>query len=121
MGNKLSSWGGELRVEVERANALIADKENVKKLWKRVDFNGNGFVSLAEVDKMVVMDQASGGLFKDFNNKPALIRAYKASCGGGKNADWIERQEFPFLLRNLCVVVFVSSCVCICVWCGQLW
>lgn len=101
MGNKLSSWGGELRVEVDRANSLLADRAYVKKLWKRVDFNGNGYVSLAEVDKMVVADAASNGLFKDFNNKPALMRAYKASCKGGKNADWIERKEFPFLLRNM--------------------
>ena len=103
MGAKLSTWGGELRVEVDRANALLQDRQNVKRLWRSVDFNGNGYVSLAEVDKMVVADQASGGLFRDFNNKPALMRAYKASCAGGKNADWIERKEFPFLLRNMCV------------------
>mmetsp|Transcript_44894 Transcript_44894/g.66012 ORF Transcript_44894/g.66012 Transcript_44894/m.66012 type:complete len:385 (-) Transcript_44894:225-1379(-) len=101
MGNKLSSWGGELRAEVERANALLTDKKNIRKLWKKIDFNGNGYISLAEVDKMVVADAGSGGLFKDFNNKPALMRAYKASCAGGKNADWIERKEFPFLLRNM--------------------
>jgi Ca2+-binding EF-hand superfamily protein len=101
MGAKLSSWGGELRTQVDRANAIMTDATQVKRIWQRVDFNGNGYVSLAEIDKMVVEDHATGGLFKDFNNKPALMRAYKASCSGGKNTDWIERDEFPFLLRNM--------------------
>jgi len=71
------------------------------KIWREVDFNGNGYVSLAEIDKMVVEHAASGGIFKEFDNKPALMRAYRASCRGGKKGDWVERGEFPFLLRNM--------------------
>ena len=51
----------------------------------------------------MVVEQASigKGLFKNFNNKSALMRAYRSSCLGGKKADWVERKEFPFLIRNL--------------------
>jgi Ca2+-binding EF-hand superfamily protein len=86
---------------VEKCRALLAP-EKVKELWSRVDFNGNGYVSLAEIDKLVVeMQSDPASPFQGFNNKPALMRAYKASCLGGNNADWVERKEFPFLIRNL--------------------
>jgi hypothetical protein len=81
---------------------VLKDKDQIKELWSEIDFNGNGYVSLAEIDKMVVQQALIGkGLFKNFNNKSALMRAYKASCLGGKKAAWVERREFPFLIRNL--------------------
>ena len=86
---------------IEKCKALLA-KDKIRELWSRVDFNGNGYVSLAEIDKMVVeMQNDQESPFFGFNNKPALMRAYKASCLGGKKADWVERKEFPFLIRNL--------------------
>lgn len=94
---------GAYQASIDQCVALLKDKKAVKDLWTRIDFNGNGYVSLAEIDKMVVeMEKGGKGIFaKGFNNKPALMRAYKASCMGGRKADWVERREFPFLLRNM--------------------
>jgi Ca2+-binding EF-hand superfamily protein len=77
--------------------------ESLHDLWKQMDFNKNGHVSLAEVDKLVVsMATKSEGPFKNFDNKPALMRAFKVTCGGtGSDSDLVEPGEFPLLVRNL--------------------
>jgi Ca2+-binding EF-hand superfamily protein len=60
-------------------------------LWNRLDYNGNGMLSLAEIDKGIVESHPN------LNHKPAIMRAYKA-CD--KNDDgFITKKEFPFLLR----------------------
>ena len=41
-----------------------------------MDYNGNGALSLAEIDAAVVE------LYPGFNNKPALMRAYHAADSG---------------------------------------
>ena len=66
-------------------------------LWARVDSNGNGNVSLAEIDLVVV------ARYPLLNNKPALMRAYKQTClaDGGDGDAWVEPKEFPMLLVNL--------------------
>jgi len=93
---------GSYQDAIDQCVSVLKDKEQIRELWSEIDFNGNGYVSLAEIDKMVVEQATIGkGLFKKFDNKPALMRAYKASCLGGKKADWVERREFPFLIRNL--------------------
>jgi hypothetical protein len=51
----------------------LNDKAFLDETWAKLDFNGNGMVSLAEIDKMVV-EQPDWQLC---NNKPALMRAYK--------------------------------------------
>jgi Ca2+-binding EF-hand superfamily protein len=62
-------------------------------LWNRLDYNGNGLLSLAEIDKGIVDS------YPNLNHKPAIMRAYKA-CD--KNDDgFITKKEFPFLLRYL--------------------
>eukprot|EP01052_Picozoa_sp_SAG31_P049628 SAG31_NODE_10956_length_1079_cov_0.942857_1_plen_212_part_01 len=58
-----------------------------------MDVNGNGMLSLAEVDKAVVE------LFPDFDHKPALMRAYKAADVSGDGL--IRRNEFRLLLKYL--------------------
>jgi hypothetical protein len=51
--------------------------------------NGNGIVSLAEIDRWVV------DAFPILNNKPALMRAFKtATLKEGDGDEWIERHEF---------------------------
>lgn len=70
------------------------------KLWRCLDYNGNGYVSLAEVDKFVVEK------YPLLNHKPALMRAFQASKNvngtqTGFAADNIERKEFKLLLINL--------------------
>ena len=73
MGAGRSSLSDDLvKQDIAECKKLL-EIESLKALWLRIDFNGNGYVSLAEIDKMVV-DMASGnsGPFKDFDNKPAL-------------------------------------------------
>lgn len=85
------------KLEIE-FNDITADKKKLAKLWNRIDYNGNGLVSLAEIDKLVV-DQ-----YPQLNHKPALMRAYKWACSaasGGDGDDWVEKKEFRTLLAAL--------------------
>ena len=63
------------------------------KLFRRLDPNGNGLLSLAELDKGVIE------LFPNFNNKPAIMRAYKAADKSGDG--FVTRNEFGYFLRFL--------------------
>lgn len=75
---------------------FMADKEQLRAQWKKLDFNGNGNVSLAEIDKWIVEQ------YPLLNSKPALMRAYKkTTIKDGDGDAWVERKEFLALLRNL--------------------
>jgi len=80
-----------------------SDVNNLKQLWRRLDFNGNNVVSLAEVDKLVVEMTAGGAWPEWLNNKPALMRAFQKSKGGvdGRRGDFVEKCEFSDLLLNI--------------------
>lgn len=94
---------------IEQAKALIRDKAHLKELWASMDINGNGKVSLAEIDRMVVdLSNRSPGpeqqLWQSFNKKPALMRAYQFTTHmDGRKIDdaYVRRNEFVGLLRNL--------------------
>ncbi|CAJ1353480.1 unnamed protein product, partial [Effrenium voratum] len=74
----------------------------LRQLWKRLDYNGNGIVSLAEIDKMVEEMVAGGAWPAWLNNKPALMRAYKKTIlKDGDGDDWVTKREFHNLLLNL--------------------
>jgi Ca2+-binding EF-hand superfamily protein len=79
----------------KEALAVIKDKAQMKSLWDQVDFNNNGIVSLAELDKLVVE--------KGWDiSKPALMRAYKkTTLKDGDGDAWVERKEFAAFLRNM--------------------
>ena len=74
-----------------------------KDLWRRADPNGNGYLSLAEVD-MLVKDAIGREVF---SAKPAIAAAFHAarkSGGGaqeGRAADYVERKEFRTLFVML--------------------
>eukprot|EP00462_Mataza_sp_D1_P004751 CAMPEP_0175111942 /NCGR_PEP_ID=MMETSP0086_2-20121207/15135_1 /TAXON_ID=136419 /ORGANISM="Unknown Unknown, Strain D1" /LENGTH=243 /DNA_ID=CAMNT_0016390645 /DNA_START=60 /DNA_END=791 /DNA_ORIENTATION=+ len=74
-------------------------KEKRKMLFKLMDFNANGLLSLAEIDKGVrdVLDCENL-----FDAKPAIMRAYQASknsrTGAKNNSDYVEPGEFKLLL-----------------------
>jgi len=59
-------------------NAVITtdklDKKEIKKIFDIFDYNGNGILSLAEIDKAVI--EIYPHLAED---KPAIMRAYKAA------------------------------------------
>jgi Ca2+-binding EF-hand superfamily protein len=80
----------------------LTTKESLKALWKRLDYNGNNVVSLAEIDKMVV-ELVAGGIWPNWlNNKPALMRAYKKTIlKDGDGDSWVEKKEFHDLLLNI--------------------
>ena len=63
------------------------------KLFDELDENASGKLSLAELDKGVVT------LFPDFNNKPAIMAAYKAA--DRSNNGFVERKEFGYFLRYI--------------------
>merc|ERR1719446_911703 len=80
----------------------LIERSDLKKLWRKLDYNGNNVVSLAEIDKLVV-EQVAGGVWPEWlNNKPALMRAYKKTIlKDGDGDDWVEKHEFHALLLNI--------------------
>lgn len=76
---------------------VLKDAGKMKLQWDTIDDNRSTKVSLAEI----------GGYVKkvfgeELHNAPALMRAYKKTClRDGDGDDWVERNEFPALLRNI--------------------
>merc|ERR1719183_2663595 len=91
-----------LTLDQEMRTYGLVDKASLKQMWKRLDYNGNNIVSLAEIDKMVV-EMVQGGNWPEWlNNKPALMRAYKKTIlVDGDGDDWVEKKEFHALLLNI--------------------
>ena len=76
------------------------DTARRKKIWEGFDVNGNGYLSLAEVDKGFI-DVLN--LPKLFKLKPVLIRAFNAAKSKLKSKnqygdDYVSRAEFRYLL-----------------------
>ena len=72
-------------------------------MWAAIDINGNGYVSLAELDKGVRDNMGQEALF---DCKPALIRAHtaaknKVKTKGEHGEDYVERCEFRLVLWYL--------------------
>jgi Ca2+-binding EF-hand superfamily protein len=83
--------------EVEKEfEAIRRDQTKLAALWKEIDFNGNGKVSLAEIDKLIVAK------YSVLNNKPAMQLAYrKTTLKDGDGDAWVEKKEFRALLHNI--------------------
>jgi Ca2+-binding EF-hand superfamily protein len=76
--------------------ALVKSREDLLKFWRTLDGNGNNIVSLAELDKLVEER------FPLLNSKTALMRAFKKTVLRDGDGDaWVDKEELPFLLRNL--------------------
>ena len=75
-----------------------------RKLFKAFDANGNGYLSLAEIDRAILDVLGSEDLF---DCKPAIMRAFQAAKAAGKSAnargdDYVEDgREFRLLLLYL--------------------
>ena len=67
--------------------------ESVDKIFNDIDPNGNGILSLAELDKACVQ------IWPQFNHKPAIMRAYKAADKSGNG--FIGRKEFSYFLKYI--------------------
>ena len=95
-----------LTMAVQQPQLSMPDKKARKELFDRIDVNGNGGLSLAEIDKAVVEGLLGSVLgCPNFNHKPALIRAYKAADKSGDG--FIERSEFTKLLH---FIVYFNNC-----------
>ena len=78
-------------------------KEARRQLFRKFDLNGNGYLSLAEVDKAVRDELNQPELF---SSKPVLMRAFQAAKGACKSKnelsdDYVEASEFRLLLVYL--------------------
>ena len=81
-----------------KSQLTMPDKAGRAQLFRDIDVNGNGGLSLAEIDKAVVSGLIGRALnFPDFNHKPALMRAYHAADRSGDA--FIQRGEFFKLLK----------------------
>ena len=76
-----------------RCKIELPDKQRALQIFDQLDENASGRMSLAELDKGIVM------LYPDLNHKPAIMRAFHATDVSG-NA-FIEREEFPYCLSYL--------------------
>merc|ERR1712217_488953 len=69
-------------------------KKQLNDMWHRIDYNGNGIVSLAEIDKFVVEN------YPLLDHKPASMRAYKATCVAG-DEKLVPKKDFKRLLGHI--------------------
>jgi len=72
-------------------NIAVPPKAEAMALFDSLDPNSNGRLSLAELDKGIIQ------CYPQFNNKPAIMAAYKAADRNGDG--FIRRSEFGFFLR----------------------
>merc|ERR1719379_2943776 len=91
-----------MSLDAEMKKYGLIERSDLLKLWRKLDYNGNNVVSLAEIDKMVV-ELVQAGVWPDWlNNKPALMRAYKkTTLKDGNGDDWVQKGEFHALLLNI--------------------
>lgn len=98
-------------IDKELQQYKLNDPEYLKQLWKRMDFNGNGVISLAEIDKCVI-EMVNGKSWPEYlNSKPALMRAYQKTTkldsqegdaeDKGHAEDYVVKTDFSDLLLNL--------------------
>ena len=74
---------------------MVKDREQVRKLFREMDYNGNGGLSLAEIDKVV--EERGWDI-----SKPALMRAYKkTTLKDGDGDAWVEKKEFVAMIQNM--------------------
>ena len=92
-GSHARRHGGGFAVSPAAQELAIPTKEERDAAFRRMDYNGNGTLSLAEIDKAVVE------IWPRFNHKRALMRAYKAA--DRNNDGFVERREFRLLLKYI--------------------
>ena len=97
-GSKAKATRGDQRPAPPKSQLTMPDKAGRAKLFRDIDVNGNGGLSLAEIDKAVESGLIGKALnYPDFNHKPALMRAYKAADRSGD--EFIQQGEFFKLLK----------------------
>ena len=77
---------------------ILSDQSTYDQLWSVLDANGNGIVSLAEIDNLAVYT------YPILNHKPALMRAYKKTTANstlGSSDEFVHKEDFAELIKNL--------------------
>ncbi len=89
---------GRIRAPKPQPQLTMPSKAGCAKLFREIDENGSGKLSLAEIDKAVVSGRIGRALkCPDVSHKPALMRAYKAAdCSVD---EFIQKGEFFTLLK----------------------
>jgi Ca2+-binding EF-hand superfamily protein len=72
-------------------NVKVPPKAEIMQLFDRLDENASGKLSLAELDKGIIVS------YPELNNKPAIMAAYKAADRNGDG--FVPRSEFAFFIR----------------------
>ena len=91
---------------IKKALPILKNHEHFEernRIWEGIDVNGNGYVSLAELDKGLRDNIGNVDLF---DCKPAIIRAHQAAKNKVKTkkfhgTDYVERAEFRLVLVYL--------------------
>ena len=91
MGAKERRAAVQIEHSARRLNPAAMDDDAMLVVFRQWDVNGNGHLSLAEIDKAVVEQ------FPWYGHKAALMRAYKAADADGNG--WIGQREFRKLLH----------------------
>ena len=75
----------------------VPPREELLQLWNRFDYNGNGLLSLAEIDKLVREE------YPQYDDKQALLRAYTFADadGSGFPRRWSSPRKDNTPLRKL--------------------
>lgn len=81
-----------------------SDQKLRAQIFKTMDPNGNGHVSLAEIDKGI--NDMGPSMKPIYENKDVMLRAFQAAKGrnkssGGTEGDFVQRSEFRFLMMYL--------------------
>jgi len=95
---KIKTWSDFNMAEV-RLRTLLQDDVAARFLWDRVDFNGNGFAPVDEIDRYLAQE------IPVLNHRPALSRACIKTTGGGGRSDWVQKKE----IKRFMVHAFVFN------------
>lgn len=80
---------------ISGSKPLVATKEESDKIFTQIDVNGNGTLSLAELDLAVIRK------WPQLNSKAAIMRAYKLADTSGNG--WLDKKEFFKFLKYLSI------------------
>lgn len=90
----LATLTSDMFAEVEaHFESARKDRAKMRELWDQLDYNNNGVVSLAEIDRWLVTYFAdANGLIVEKDSgisKPATMRAYRRTCKQGDGDAWV--------------------------------
>ena len=98
---KTATVAGTAVVQAPSRSLEGIDDKAARELFDRMDSNGNGGLSLAEIDKAIIE------LYPAHNHKPSLLRAYKAADRNGDGFVSGPAKSFCPCIVTSCVTVLL--------------